>query len=119
SANVVKLGAPLSQKEIVPLAAIAKQPDKYAKTSVRTEGKITAVCQAMGCWMQISDANGEAHVKMSGHSFLIPRDAAGRRAVVEVTLIVANNQGECEKEAEEATGKTVKLELVATGVELL
>src|SRR5262245_48774204 len=47
SANVVKLGAPLSSKEIVPLAAIAKQPDKYAKTSVRTEGKITAVCQAM------------------------------------------------------------------------
>jgi hypothetical protein len=115
----VKLGAPIVQADSVPLSTIAGQPAKYAKSTVKTEGQVVAVCQAMGCWMEISDKNTDAHIRMSGHGFFIPKTAAGRRAVVEGTVLPRPDQGECEQEAVQATGKTVKLELDATGVELL
>ena len=44
---------------------------------------------------------------------------AGRRAFVEGTVLPRPDNGECEQEATEATGKTVKVELDATGVELM
>ncbi len=117
--NTLKLGAPIGAGQRVPLVSIAKDTAKYANASVTTEGKVTAVCQAMGCWMEIVDAAGEAHVRMSGHKFFIPKTAAGRRAVVQGTVLPRPDNGECEQEAAEATGKTVKVELDATGVELL
>jgi Domain of unknown function (DUF4920) len=115
----VKLGAPIGKGDLVPLANIIKDTTKYAKTTVKTEGRVTSVCQAMGCWMEIADTNGEAHVRMTGHSFFIPKSASGRRAIVEGTVLPQPDNGECEQEAAEATGKTVKVELDATGVELL
>ncbi len=117
--NTLKLGAPIGAGQRVPLVSIAKDTAKYANASVTTEGKVTAVCQAMGCWMEIVDAAGEAHVRMSGHKFFIPKTAAGRRAVVQGTVLPRPDNGEREQEAAEATGKTVKVELDATGVELL
>jgi hypothetical protein len=114
-----KFGAPLGKSPVVPLADIVHDSSKYAKTTVKTEGKVTAVCQAAGCWMEISEANGNAHVRMSGHSFFVPKSASGRRAIVEGTVLPKPDNGECEQEALEATGKTVKVELDATGVELL
>jgi hypothetical protein len=119
ASNSLKLGAPIRSTTVVPLTSIAKDTQKYAKTTVKTEGKVTAVCQAMGCWMEIVDTNSEAHIRMSGHSFFIPKNAAGRRAFVEGTVLPRPDNGECEQEAEQATGKTVKVELDATGVELL
>ncbi len=115
----LKLGAPIRGTTVVPLTSIAKDTPKYAKTTVRTEGRVSAVCQAMGCWMEIVDTNSEAHIRMSGHSFFIPKNAAGRRAIVEGTVLPRPDNGECEQEATQATGKTVKVELDATGVELL
>jgi hypothetical protein len=119
ASNTVKLGAPMTAAEVVPLARLAKEANTYAKRQVKTEGKVTAVCQAMGCWMEIADADTQVHIRMTGHSFFVPKTASGRRAVVEGTLLAKPGDGECEKEAEEATGRTVKLELDATGVELL
>src|SRR5262245_19250072 len=115
----LKLGAAIRASEKVALASIAKDTAKYANSTVTTEGRVTAVCQAMGCWMEIADTAGEAHVRMSGHSFFIPKSAAGRRAVVRGTVLAKPDNGECEQEALEATGKPVKVELDATGVELL
>jgi hypothetical protein len=118
-AATVKLGAPLTGAEVVPLARLATDAKTYAERTVKTEGKVTAVCQAMGCWMEIADSSTQVHIKMRGHSFFVPKTASGRHAVVEGTLLAKPGDGECEKEAEQATGKTVKLELDATGVELL
>ena len=115
----VKLGAPIRAGQKVALASIAKDTAKYANATVTTEGRVTAVCQAMGCWMEIADTASEAHVRMSGHSFFIPKTASGRRAIVQGTVLAKPDNGECEQEAAEATGKVVKVELDATGVELL
>ena len=117
--SATKLGAPIRATPRVALASIAKDTAKYANSSVTTEGKVTAVCQAMGCWMEIADTESQAHIRMTGHSFFIPKNAAGRRAIVQGTVLPKPDNGECEQEAKEATGRTVKVELDATGVELL
>jgi hypothetical protein len=119
AASSTKFGAPLGNSPTVALADIVRETGKYAKTTVKTEGQVTAVCQAAGCWMEISDPVGQAHIRMGGHSFFVPKSASGRRARVEGTVLPKPDNGECEQEALEATGRTVKVELDATGVELL
>jgi hypothetical protein len=118
-AGPTRLGAPITLTDDVALSALVQAPSRYAGQTVRTSGTVAAVCQARGCWMEIRDERAQVHVRMHGHSFFIPRDARGRRAEVQATVIAANPQGECEREAEQQTGQPVAtLELDALGVEL-
>ncbi len=113
------LGTPITLTETVRLADVARDPARYAGQTVRTEGTVTAVCQAAGCWMQLADADQRVHVKMHGHSFFIPRNASGRHARVQAIVVSGLPNGHCEQEDQEQTGQRVaRLELDATGVEL-
>lgn len=129
-----KFGASIDPKtEQVPLSDVAKNPSAYANKTFTTTGTVSAVCQHRGCWMEIKDDSGEAHIKMAGHSFFVPRTASGKKARVQATLVKSENEGSCgegsEKhepgkgcraEAESQLGRPLaKLELVAQGVELL
>lgn len=108
--------------EPLPLAALLDQPERYTGQVVRTEGEISAVCQRMGCWMELRDEHARAvRVPMAGHAFFLPRDVAGQRAVVEGPLSV-RPLGAAEREhlAGEGAGATdVALELSATSVLIL
>ena len=120
-AAATNFGQPITVAESTALAAIVQHPARFSGQTVRTEGVVTAVCQARGCWMQIGDGDQRVHVRMHGHSFFIPRTASGRRARVQGTVEGGNPNGHCEQEAAEATGQqaAARLELDATGVELL
>jgi hypothetical protein len=99
---------------IVALADIARDPSRFENRVFATSGKITAVCQEMGCWMQLEDASGRAHVRMHGHSFFVPKTSPGHVARVQATLVKpAGCVDGCEEGAAAA-----KLELDATGVEI-
>ncbi len=120
SGEVLRLGEGITVADTTALPDILRNPSQYNGRTIRTEGVVRAVCQAMGCWMQISDADNRLHIRMHGHSFFIPRNAAGRRARVQGTVIGGNPNGHCEVEAAEQTGQPVaRTELDATGVELL
>jgi hypothetical protein len=97
---------------IVPLADIAKDPARFKDRVFATSGKITAVCQEMGCWMQLEDATGNAHVRMHGHTFFVPKTAPGHVARIQATIVQPSGATDCED------GKSAKLELDATGVEI-
>jgi hypothetical protein len=139
--GLVRLGSPIdAAAKTVTLASVAKDPSAFRGKTFATTGTVTAVCQHMGCWMEIKDDASEAHVKMAGHSFFVPKDASGRKARVLATLETsdvepaacaeegngdhAGHAGEakkgCRAEAEAQLGHPLaKLELVAEGVELL
>jgi hypothetical protein len=113
-----KLGAPITEKPIA-LGELAKNSGAYAGKAVATSGKVIAVCEAMGCWMELEDTQGAAHVKMAGHSISVPRSAKGKTARVQGKLIKGQDDEECKEEAAKQMGKPVaKLELEATGVEI-
>ena len=118
SAGTLALGERITSP-VVPLADIARDPAKYKDQTFATTGKVTAVCQEMGCWMQLEDASGQAHVRMHGHHFFVPKTAPGHLARVQATLVPANAPAGCENNAcEEGKAASAKLELDATGVEI-
>lgn len=117
-----KFGAPLSEAKTVALADVLKSPGDFAGKTIKTEGEVKAVCQAAGCWMEIESESGRAHIKMANHSFFMPKDCAGKRAIVEGTVQAGEPKNECGQKDScggEDNGAVAKLELVATGVELV
>ncbi len=139
--SALRLGAPIDTKsDKVAISEIAKSPDHYVNKTFTTTGTVTAVCQHMGCWMEIKDDASEAHIKMAGHSFFVPKTASGKKARIQAKLVANEKKGSCEgeghegmaaaehkdgkkgcrEEAEQQLGRPLaKLELVADGVELL
>ena len=137
--GAVRLGSPIeASAQKVSLTDVAKNPNAFVGRKFATIGTVTAVCQHKGCWMEIKDDSSEAHIKMAGHAFFVPRTASGRKARVLATLVKGEEQGACGDEGMHAAGggaagakgcraeaeaqlgrPLAKLELVADGVELM
>lgn len=113
-----KFGGEITEKQSTPLNSLVKHPAQFNAKTVRTEGVVVAVCKNKGCWMELSDEAGFAHVKMAGHSFFVPRDSSGHRAVIQGRVVNAPKD-HCTEEAEEQTGAVAKVEIEATGVEFV
>ena len=112
-------GEALSDRELVSLATLAAAPDQYAGEVVKTEGEIAAVCQRMGCWMEMrAEGVDPVRVPMAGHSFFLPKDVSGRRATVEGEVAVRElpeaEREHLESEGALATAQT--LQISATSV---
>lgn len=113
-----KFGQPITETSTVPLPSIAKDPSQFSNKTVRTEGVVSAVCQAMGCWMQISDTSGKAHIKMAGHSFFVPRESAGHRALVQGKVMSGPTGPACGNDSC-GNQEVTQVEIEATGVEFI
>ncbi len=87
------------------LADIAKEPRKFEKTTIATTGTVTAICQHRGCWMEIKDDASEAHIRMAGHAFMVPRTAAGKKAKVLAQVQLSQEEPACD-DADEAMMST-------------
>jgi len=117
----IAFGDPLTDRELVTLATIAGDPSSYAGQTVKTEGEIAAVCQRMGCWMEMRAEGVEPiRVPMAGHSFFLPKDVSGRHATIEGEVAVRElSEGEREHlESEGALATAQTLQISATGVVL-
>ena len=108
-------GQPIAASATTSLVDIAKAPASYKGKMVATEGTVTRVCQERGCWMAIKDDTGTATVRMHGHSFFVPTTSSGKHARVQGTVVLMKDGHECD----EMEALDAKLELDATGVELL
>ena len=77
---------PTPASAAVSLDDVVARPDALLGKSGAFIGRITEVCQKMGCWLVLSAENGEfARVVMHDHAFGVPKDAKGE-AVVYGTL---------------------------------
>jgi hypothetical protein len=96
---------------------------------VKVEGEITATCQAKGCWMTLKMADGsDMRVRFRDYGFFVPKDAAGKMAIVEGKAFLdtvsveslrhyAVDGGMSEEEAEKKyTAPEITLSFEATGV---
>lgn len=114
----LRLGEPVSALPVA-LSDVAKHPLAFEGRALATSGTVTAVCQNMGCWMEIRDEASSAHIRMHGHSFFIPKTASGRHARVQATVVPAEAAKECDENAAPGSAKDLaRVELDATGVEL-
>jgi hypothetical protein len=83
-----KLGKPLILKTSTPIADILASPDKYTGKTVQVKGKVTEVCEMMGCWTNLLDsASGKMiKVKVTDGDIVFPKDAVGKTAIAEGEL---------------------------------
>ena len=83
---------------------------------VVVQGKIAQVCQAEGCWMKLKNSAGEdMMVKFKNHSFLVPKDIAGKNAIVYGTAMKKTISVEEQRHmAEDAGMNTTQIEAITT-----
>lgn len=54
------------------------------KVHTKVRGKIDAVCQAKGCWMNlVNDEGDEIFVKFKDYGFFMPLDCAGKEVIMD------------------------------------
>ncbi len=118
-----KFGTAITESSSTTLSSLVSEPARFSAKTVRTEGVVSAVCQSMGCWMEIVDDAGQAHIKMAGHSFFIPKEASGHRAVVQGKLLAAAGPAcganDCNPANMPHANKGEQAQIEATGVEFV
>lgn len=85
-AGELKLGKSLTQTNALSLAELVAKPDAYVGKTVQVKGKITEVCQAMGCWVVVTDGQKTMRIQMEEGKVSFPKDAAGKPIIAEGTL---------------------------------
>jgi hypothetical protein len=124
SAPAEHFGAPFAEAvPAVTLSALIADPAPHAGKIVETTGKVSQVCQAAGCWMELSDAGSGERVRtpMAGHAFFLPKTVVGKEARVQgrVELIALTDAMKKHLEAEgaQATGGTLSLSALSVSVQ--
>ncbi len=102
--------------------------------NVKVKAKVTGVCQAKGCWMNLTSTEIENEdqlfVKFKDYGFFMPKDIAGREVIVEgkaykeITSVdelrhYAEDEGLDEEEILAITEPKEELKFMAHGVILL
>ena len=95
---------------------------------VKLTGNIESVCQMTGCWADLDLGNGETvHVTFKDDSFLLPKDAAGKVAIVkgvaqreelsvDYLKHLAKDDGKTQEEIDAITEPSMEYTFVASGV---
>ena len=111
-------GKPLAGLPLSNLAQLLKTP--VHGQQVRVAGHIDAVCRNKGCWLELKQGESSVHVTFEGYSFFVPRESAGRAAVLEGRVLVAKRKPEelAHLEGEGAAKAAAGVSIEATGVEI-
>ncbi len=113
-------GAGLKQEgPALDVAKVLADPAPHVGKVIQCEGTIARVCERMGCWMELQGPTAEKglRVPMAGHSFFMPQDVVGHRAVVEGELTALGLSPEAKAHLESEGLKSAgPLSLAATGV---
>ena len=84
-AGEIKLGAPLTLNSQTSIAELAAGSAGYVGKTVQVNGKVTEVCEHMGCWMMLVDTAGSARIriKVKDGEIVFPKTAIGKLALAE------------------------------------
>jgi hypothetical protein len=109
----LKLGKPLTLKEPITIAVLLAKPSDYVGKTVQVKGKITEVCEMMGCWMDLVNAEGQKiRIKVNDGEIEFPKTSAGKIAIAEGALakIELTKEQAVERAKEEAEDRHRKFD---------
>jgi hypothetical protein len=83
-----KIGKPFTQKTPITVDALYSKPDGLVGKTVQVKGKVTEVCAAMGCWMNLAGDSGKTLRIQVGHdgAIVFPKEGVGKMAIAEGKL---------------------------------
>ncbi len=122
-------GAAFTDAKTVSLKDALRDVEKLSGKTIKIEGEITDVCQEKGCWLVVTDGRQEMRVKFKDYGFFVPKDASGRKVILEgVVEKKTISEDHAKHIAQESGGKQdpakIKgpqeiIQMTATGVEIL
>lgn len=79
----------LTLKQPSPIAQVNAAPENFEGKVVQVKGKISEVCEMMGCWMLIVDpeTGKNIKIKVKDGEMVFPKDSVGKTAVAEGKLV--------------------------------
>lgn len=128
--GVENYGEAFVAQEVMSVNALNKTMKDKTEADVTVEGTITSVCQAKGCWIKLKNDKGEdVMVKFKDYAFFMPKDIAGKKAVVHgvaVKEVVSVEEQKHMLEDAHASAKEIaavkkpkeELRIVASGVQV-
>lgn len=120
--------------ESVEFAEVMQKLESNDSVKVVMKAKVSEVCQAKGCWMNLVDPaapSGESLlVKFKDYAFFVPKDIAGREVMIEGMAYkeqtsvdelrhYAEDAGKSEEEIAKITEPVTEKKFMASGVVLL
>lgn len=107
---------------------LLKSADENNDKVILVKGMVSEVCQAMGCWMVMSDGSKSVRATTS-HEFFLPKDIAGKEAVIygkfKITEISEDDARHYNEESknpvsnESIVGPQKVMEIDAIGIKIL
>jgi len=79
--DAVSYGEAFEDGPAMPVSEAIAHFDHVAGEPMRFSGRITEVCQNMGCWMMLEHDGQAARVKFGDHAFFLPKDTTGTAVV--------------------------------------
>lgn len=126
--TVITRGAALGSSPTVDLAEAIESVDAYVDQTVILEGAVQKVCQAKGCWMEVSPKGADRGIRVTfkDYAFFMPTDSQGAEArlegVFETNLFSKQDADHLIAEGvaltRHADGTATEVSFVAQGVEL-
>jgi len=81
-------GEVLSPSEIIRIASLLEDPDRYLDHTVKIEGLVDDVCPMKGCWVDVLEEQSETTIrfKVDDDVIVFPAEAKGSSIVAEGIL---------------------------------
>jgi hypothetical protein len=100
-------GDKISEDGAMDIAGISTQMGDKKEMNAKLTATIEAVCQKKGCWMDLKTADGGTmRVTFKDYAFFVPKDAAGKQAVVEGVAKIEETSVADQKEYAKDAGKS-------------
>lgn len=88
TAAELSLGKPLTLDKPLTVDTLMSAPDRHLDKTVQVKGKVTEVCEKMGCWMKlVSDSGQSIRIKVVDGEIVFPPSSIGRQAIAEGKLV--------------------------------
>lgn len=120
-------GTQVDKKDAMPADNLHSFMEGKTAATVKVQGVVKEVCQAMGCWVTMETANGPVMVKMKDHAFYVPVALIGKNVVIEGEASVketsvdmlkhyAEDAGKPQEEIDAITQPKKQMMLMASGI---
>jgi uncharacterized protein DUF4920 len=77
-------GKKIDDSNAITMQELVLKMNDQKSLETKVTGRVVEVCQEMGCWMTLDKGDGTSmRVRMKGHSFFLPKNSAGKTAVIQ------------------------------------
>lgn len=107
-----RIGRDFEAKPVLALSEVMDDPQAYFDRTLIVRGRVVAVCQSAGCWMQIADGDVTTMVRWDtgcGGEFAFPKDCAGRQVLVQGSFYPKEVSPEDREHLAEESGGALEL----------